>query len=410
MKKQQSPTDKSINNQVRRLPLFFLGVLILIIAVAISYYWTNQVEVRQPREIRKTLPLVEIQPVVLSTNRAKLSAGGFVSAHFSSNIAAEVNGTVLSVSEAFAVGQSVQKGQVLATIDNRNYVAALATAKANLANAKSNFAQEQAQSKQAVRDAKKFSTKPSDLTLRKPQLAAAQAAVENAKAQLVLATENLDKTKIKAPFDAVIQARNIAPADSVTVNSVVAQLISTEIFTVKLTLSGDDFKLLSLDNEVELNNSNSNQIYHAKISRFDPSLNANTRTAAVYVDIEQPLQGQQVLLLNSYLTATIIGKKITDSMWINNQSIVNNQFVWTKQNDDTLSKASITVLYRGEKQSLVQFNQAISGFVAKPKDSFFAGAKVSSHRQSSKPHPSSPKKSGKQGVGRPKNRPNAGAK
>lgn len=375
-------TAQTHTTKVRRLPLLVLGIIIFAVAIALSLNWINQLEARKPRVPKKTLPLVEIEPVMLSANQATLSAGGFVSAKFNSNITAEVSGTVLSVAEDFAVGQSVQKGQILATIDNRNYVAALATAKSNLATANSNYAQEQAQSEQAGRDAARFGTKASDLTLRKPQLAAAKAAVENAQAQLVLAKINLDKTKIKAPFDALIQARNIAPADSITASTAVAQLLSTEVFTVKLTVSGDVVDLLAVGNQVELQDSNTEQTYQATISRFDPSLNNSTRTAGVYVDIQQPLQGQQPLLLNSYLTATIVGKTIADSMWIDNKSIVKNKFVWIKREDDTLSQAPLHIFYRGEQQSLVQFQQVISGFIAKPKDSFFEGEQVTTKQKS----------------------------
>lgn len=379
-------THTVTTGQLRRWPLLILGMGILIAAIAISYHWVNRLEPGKPKIPKKIIPSVEIQPVSLSLNQAKLSAGGFVTAKFSSNLAAEVSGTVLSVSDHFAVGKTVRKGQVLATVDNRNHVAALATAKSNLATAKSNHAQEQAQSEQAGRDAKKFTTKASDLTLRKPQLAATKAAVENTEAQLLLAKINLDKTKIKAPFEALIQARNIAPADSITAGTVVAQLVSTEVFTVKLTLSGDNVDLLALGNQVELHDANSNQTYHAQVNRFDPSLNNSTRTAAVYVDIKHPLQNRQPLLLNAYLTATIIGKNIADSMWVDNRSIVKNEFVWIKRKDDTLDKSSLDLLYRGKQQSLVQFNEPISGFVSRPKDDFFVGKKVRSEASPPQTH------------------------
>ncbi len=365
----------------RTLPFVILGVIILLTAVAVSVWWMSQVEAKKPHPAVKNTPLVTLQPVLPADNQATLTAGGFVHAKYRSNIAAEVNGTVLSLSPDFVVGRRVKKGEVLAGIDDRNYVAALANAKAGLASAKSLYAQEQARARQSAHDAKRLNVKPSQLLLRKPQLAAAKEAIVNAKAQLKLAQQNLAKTTIIAPFDAIVQSRNIAIGDSVTVNTVVAQLVAVDTFTVKLMLDSDLFDLIDIGNQVTLTNSMTGVNYQAVVNRFDPALDKSTRMVGVYVDIQHPLSGEKPLLLNTYLQAKITGKTLAKTMWIDNQASVENQFVWVKGDDNRLAKVPFTLFYRDSKRSLVRFDDSIRHFINNPKDSFFAGEKVTTEKQ-----------------------------
>ncbi len=165
--------------------------------------------------------------------------------------------------------------------------------------------------------------------------------MDNAQAQLTLAKQNLAKTVIKAPFDAIVQSRNL--------NSFL-------------------FNLVDIGNQVTLSNPISGETYSAVINRFDPSIDKMTRTVGAYVDIQQPLSGAKPLLLETYLYADIVGKTFPQSMWIDNQASVENQFVWVKDSENRLKKVPFKLIYRGEKRSLVQFDSSVKSFIANPKD------------------------------------------
>lgn len=367
--------------RARPLPFVLLGLIILAASIGVVFYWLSQTETRRPRPAKDNTTLVELQKVTLSDNQATFTAGGFVAAKYSSNLAAQVSGTVQSLSSAFAVGNILQRGDVLATVDDSDYVAAVAAATASLATAKSTYAQEQAKSRQAARDAKRLGVKSTDLSLRKPQITAAKAAIANAEAQLKLAKHNLRKTTIKAPFNAIVQARNIGIGDSVSSTTNIAQLVDINTFTVKLTLDSQQFNLVNIGDSVMLDNPDTGISYNGIINRFDPNLNESTRTVGAYVDIDKPLAGEKPLLLNTYLQATIVGKNLANSMWIANIDSVENGFVWVVRADKTLAKVPYTLYYRGNERSLVSFSEAISHFVTAPKDSFFAGEKVTTERR-----------------------------
>ncbi len=360
----------------RTLPFVILGILLVATAVFITERWMSQVKPPRPRSVVEHLPRVTLQAVNPSTHTADFSAGGFVSAKYSSRLTAQVSGQVLTLSPHFVVGKHVKKGEVLATIEAKNYVAALANAKANVANAKSNYAQEQARARQAKRDAKRLNLKANRLLLRQPQLAAAKAAIANAEAQLTLAKQNLADTAVKAPFAAIVQSRHIAVGDGVMVNTAVGQLVNTEVVTVKLTLDSALFNLITLGSPVTLNNPMTGATYSAQIHRFDPAVNQTTRTVGVYVDISQPFAAEKPLLLNTYLHAKVTSKPLSNTLWVDNPATVNNQFVWTIDAEEKLQKVPFTLFYRGKTRSLVQLKRAVSHFISNPRDSFFVGEKV----------------------------------
>ncbi len=361
----------------KKMSFLILGFFILILSIIIVLYWASQDKTKTPKATEKQQTTVLANVISLGNNQVIISAGGFVDAKYSSQIVAEVSGRIIAISPQLAVGKILKKGQELVRIDDVNYQTALLSAKANLATAKSQYLQEKARARQGARDAKKLKIKTSDLLLRKPQLMAAKAAIDNAEAQLTLAKDNLNKTIVKAPFNAIVVKRHVSTGDSVMGNTPIARLVDTEAFTVKLTLDANYYPLFTIGNEVALTDPIMKTNYQAKITRFDPTLDKNTRTFGLYVDIKKPLENSKPLLLNTYLQAQIKGKIIANSQWIDNIAISDNQYVWSSDKEQRLVKIPLTLLYRGKQQSLVQFKDpTVNHFIKRPQESFFEGETV----------------------------------
>ncbi len=370
--------NKPEKYKAKKTSFFILGVIIFALSIALAVYWESQVKTRAPKPTPVKQTIVSLTSVKLANNTAIISAGGFVNAKDDSQISAEVSGKIIAVSPNLAIGQTLKKGEVLAQIDKTTYEAALANAQANLLTAQSNLQQEQAKSRQAARDAQRLKIKATPLLLRTPQLNAAQARLDNAKAQLNLAKSNLDKTTIKSPFNAIVAERYISIGDNLTPNTPIAKLLGTDTFTVKLTVDSHNYSLLEIGNPVVLTNPNTDIHYKAAINRFSPTINKSTRTVGVYVDIANPMENSNPLLVNTYLTAKITGKNIPNSQWIDNKSIINNQFLWTTDTNQQLIKVPLNIIQRNKRQSLVQFTQPIDNFISQPQESFYAGKKVTS--------------------------------
>ncbi len=357
-----------------------IGLLLVLASVAVVAYWISHQPLRKPRPAVTPLPFVTVSAVDISDYPVIISANGFVSAQRTATVTPQVSGKITHISPKLLVGEHIKKGELLLQLDKTNYQAALAAANNSLSSAQSVYQQAQGRTRQAARDIKRLGVKPTPLSLHKPQLAAAQSAVKNAKAQVSLAKANLSRTTISAPFNAVVQSTNASIGDIANVGSRLATLAATDTYSVKLLLKSQQLPLLRIGSKVTLTDHVNDTTFDGIINRLDAGFDKNNRTIGAYVDIAQPLLKTPPLLLNSYLHASITGITIQNSAWIANSSIVDNQFVWNMDENHVITPVNITVVHRGHDTSLVRFSDTVNRIVLQPQNSFVAGQKVTTDK------------------------------
>ena len=160
----------------------------------------------QKREIPETVVRVDIVQVYPSSYPIVVNANGTIEAETRGNLVAQIRGEIVEVSDNFKTGGTFKKGDVLIQIDQRDYQAELSQSMAALSQAEANYRQELANAKQAEQDWKRLgnSTAAPDLVLRKPQLAAAKAQRDSARAANQTAQLNLSRTTLRAPMMVVL--------------------------------------------------------------------------------------------------------------------------------------------------------------------------------------------------------------
>lgn len=375
-------THQTTQYKPRFWVFILLGLIILGGSIFMVRNWIANKPVQQPRQKSIQLPFVETQPIQTATHQVSIRSSGFVDAKYRTDITAQVSGKVTHVAPTLEPGQLVKKGDVLVTIDKTDYLAARSAAKATLATARSNYTQEKGRARQAARDIKRLKLKATDLALRKPQLNAALAAIDNAKAQLSLAEANLKRTKVIAPFDALVETRNVAPGEMASGATVLARLVSTERFTIKLSLQQHDIHLINVGDSITLSNPLQTLSRTITLDRIDPGFDSENRTIAVYGDIDNPLSGDEPVRLSAYLDADIAGKSIPDSQWLPNSAIIENRYVWYKKANNQIDKLPIQVIYRRADDSLVRYptTSLADNVIIRPKPDFYAGEEVTTEK------------------------------
>jgi len=141
---------------------------------------------------------------------------------------------------------------MLAQVDPRDYEIALILADANVAQASATLAEEQALAKQAAADWRNLGRRgsPSDLTLRKPQLAAAEANLAGARGQVQRAQLDLERTTIAAMYDGRISAKQVDLGQYVNTGSSLAQIYSTGNAEIRLPLTSNQLQFIDLDDAI----------------------------------------------------------------------------------------------------------------------------------------------------------------
>ena len=188
------------------LPVLLIAASVVIARVVVA----NKPE-PQTRPQFKTTTSVEATRVKKSDYPVILRTQGSVTAAREGSLVAQVAGAITNVSPNFVVGGEFREGEILLEIDPRDYEIAVTLAEATFAQSKAALAEEQARSDQAAADWKRLGRagKPSDLTLRKPQLAAARASLEGARAQVERARLDLSRSKITASYSGRIRSKNV---------------------------------------------------------------------------------------------------------------------------------------------------------------------------------------------------------
>ena len=164
---------------------------------------------------------------------------------YETELVAQVNGQIVELSSAFVRGGFVEKGQLLARIDPSDYEAALIDAEANLASSQASLETERAQGKVAESEWRKITDAlPTELSLRKPQLAQELAHVKAAEARVLRAKRDLERTEIRAPYDAMIEMRSIGLGSYVGTGSSVGKLLGTAVAEVRLPVADNQLQFL----------------------------------------------------------------------------------------------------------------------------------------------------------------------
>ena len=188
-------------------------VLVVLLAGAGAWYflWNKPIEVQTA---------TAVSPASNPDAGAVLQATGYVTARRQATVSAQITGTLTEV--LIEEGDRVQKGQVLARLDDSAYKASLVATQAQAAAAHALVTQLQAQAVQNERDAQRLEAlvarglvsrqeaeqARTQVNSIRAQLASQQRQAKAADAQVNVAEVNFDYTVVRAPFNGVITTKD----------------------------------------------------------------------------------------------------------------------------------------------------------------------------------------------------------
>ena len=153
---------------------------------------------------------VDVIRVTGTDMNINVSSQGTVAPRTQTTLVAEVSGRVMTVSDKFVTGGFFSEGEVILQIDPADYQVAVDQAQANLLTAQAQLAQERAQADQAAREWD-LSGRPREnapaIALRTPFLREAEARVLYSESELSRAQRQLDRTTVRAPYDALVREK-----------------------------------------------------------------------------------------------------------------------------------------------------------------------------------------------------------
>lgn len=317
-------------------------------------------------------PIVAVENIIVMPMTLEVSSYGVVKPKYETTIVAQVNGEIVELNDTFVRGGLVKKGQLLARIDPNDYQAALIEAQADMASAQAALEKEVAQGKVAESEWKQITdSSPTELSLRKPQLAQELARVKSAQASILRAERNLQRTEIKAPYDAMINNRTIGLGSYVGTGSEIGKLLGTAIAEIRLPVADDKLQFLINRGEqakVNLMGTYAGQEikWQAEIARSEGVVDDKSRMSYLVAEVKDPyhlqskaIENDMPLRFGSYVQAKILGVEVANASIVPRYLVVNNR-VAILDNESKLHYANINIV-RQQGGNVVVSNGLIDG-------------------------------------------------
>jgi hypothetical protein len=348
-------------------------------------------------------------------------------------VRARVGGRVEDVAELFETGGRFAAGDVLLQIEKADFELALSRAKvavqeadaavararaergqaeavvgqrhSGLAEAEANLQLERGRQEIARREFEMLGgtgqTADRELALRAPQLAIAEAAVASSRAGLAAAEAaveafvageaaaaarygaavvdrtnaelDLDRTTVKAPFNAWIRRTHVEVGSVITSQTDVAALVGSDAYWVEVTLPVSDLRWLRLTRgaggiggeggaPVVLRDEAAwgpDASRRGRLVRLLGDLESDGRLARVLVEVGDPLHldagpdERHPLLVGSYVSAEIEGRAIDDVVVVRRAWLRHGDVVWAADEHDVLRVRPVTVVWRGRSRAFL---------------------------------------------------------
>lgn len=290
----------------------------------------------KPEEpIEKTVALsVFVEPALAEDVQLSVTAQGVVKPVREVNVAPQVAGKIEFMNPSFEDGGAITRGEELMRLEQDDYRLAVVSARAAVASAQQRVVRERAEGELARQDIEELGFETvSELALRKPQMAEAQAALDSAKAQLADAELALSRTILRAPFTGLVSEKMVDAGQFVSPGQSLGRVFDTSAFEIYLPIQDADFAKTGLDIAfvesaqtpgplVKIYGSIGGQEreWAGRVIRTGATINAVTRQIGVFVRVDDPFgagaAGGVALPAGLFVDAEIFGERIDGAVVI----------------------------------------------------------------------------------------------
>lgn len=292
-------------------------------------------------------------------------AGEFV-AERTADVAFEVSGRVLTLN--YDIGDHVEKDAVLAKINDtahrqkvREASAAVTMAQASIGEAEisvqdleSNLKRKRPLLDRQLISEREIEDLEAQLSLARQKLLVATASLEQSKARLQSAREDLRNTEIRAPFDAQVAARLVDLGSYVGPTQPAFRLISEDGLYLRINIPEQDAGHIAIDKHVTVRIAALGGVeFAATVTRIAPMIDPTTRMLRADITLK-PSEAQQQLVARirpgMYAQVQVDLGRRDDAVTIPRQSLVQQRrganFVWVIK-DSTAHQQNLTLGLRG---------------------------------------------------------------
>lgn len=351
-----------------------IGILVGGIAFAVLLVRNpTVVEEAAPEVIPVSVRVLEVQS---ESVQLVVESQGKVQASQMASVSAPVAGPVEWISPAMEAGGFVAQGETLLRLESSDFETARARSEASLQQARAEATHASNELSRIEELAEKRLASDSQLQDARRLAAVNAARLADAEASYRQAELDLQRTDIKAPFDAVIQSRDVELGQYVNRAQSVAVLLGADEVEVRIPLAIRQLGYLdvplglrgelsgAMAPDVTLSGLYGGKEYswNGKLVRTEAAIDANSNTVQTIIKVEQPVQKdtknvwgaveQIPLPIGLYVRAEIAGKRVDDLIALPRTVMRNNNQVLVVDSENKMFYRTVEI-YRLEEDRVL---------------------------------------------------------
>lgn len=345
-----SPPWESIEHMAMQPEARRRVLMIAILALAVGASWALSETRPQPamRPAVSRAPLVDVLEPVPMTTRFQVHSQGTVMPVTETVLSAEVSGSITEISPKFVAGGLFAPDEVLLRIDPTDYEVALEQAEALVRQRQIEY--------DAARNLRNQGYGA------EADLASAAAALASAAAERVRARRNLERTRIRVPYEGLVRSRSVGLGQYVAPGTPLGIVFSTARAEVRLPLTDEDLAFVDLPGPaapagapaaagpvvtLTATQKGRTRSWQAVIVREEGVIDERSRVTYAVARIEDPygLQGRGAPLpVGSFVVASIAGIEMDDLIRVPRSAVRASSHIMLVDDDDRLVVASVEVV------------------------------------------------------------------
>lgn len=310
------------------------------------------------REVKGTPgSLVEVITVKKEDTSIVVKGTGTVKAAQEVSVIPEVSGRITHISPSMVVGGFLKKDETLCEIEDTDYRLALEQAVASRAKAEYELATIESQARIArtewERLYKNSDTPPNPLALYEPQLKNAMAALASANAAVKQAEVDLERTKIRAPFNSRVRSEDIDSGQYVRTGNSIAVLSGTDTAEIIFPLPLKELQWLDIPGPEDSDRGSPAFVYitigekqfqwKGFVTRSTGEVDPKNRMTEVVVEIQDPYgikdksePDRPALATGTFVQILIHGKILENVSVIPRRALREDETVWIMDRESKL--------------------------------------------------------------------------
>ena len=354
----------------RIITKILLPLIIIALGLAVATYLKRTAPKASRRPPVAMVPLVQVETLTAQPHKVVVEAMGTVVAARQIQLKSKVAGEIIFIHEDFIEGGLLKAGTEILRIDPKDYQLALAQKKRALADAQFEFEVEQGYQAVAKREwellagGEQQGDLNADLALRKPHLERARARIEAARAELAQAQLDLERTVVRAPFNAIVLTKQVDIGTRTTANEALALLVDTEQFWVRVAVPLEQLKWIELPSQTDAAGAKARILYRdqyqrpARVTKLLNDLGEAGQMARLIATVEDPLDitadqpSAPALLLGEVVQVEIEGGRVENAIAIPRRALRDQDRVWVMSADGHLEIRPVTIAWRGQQSVL----------------------------------------------------------